>query len=107
MYKNRRMQNGRSQSIMNFVKPYAKRKQFCPTKNEIPDGFTLDIFIFYRFFNNPALDGYTSFNLHQYHILFNLLENELKIMETEMQGIDLKIVLFSPLTCSNMCKFLN
>jgi hypothetical protein len=62
--------------------------------------------MFFRAFYNPDLEGFSKLKLHQYHILFQLLEHELRFMETEMQGIDLKYVLFSALTCSNMSKFL-
>ena len=34
------------------------------------------------------------------------MENELCFTETEVQGINLKFVLFSALSCSNLCRFL-
>ena len=104
MYKHKK--DKKDTSIMNFVKPYSKRKQFCPLLDELPEVLTFDILTFFRFFHNPNLGDLTSTNIHQYHILFNLLESELRIMQTDMNGIELKNVIFSSISCSSMRKFL-
>lgn len=98
--------NSQPQGIMNFIRDFNKRHEFSWRASGLPEDITLDIYIFFRAFHNPDLEGFSQLKLHQYHILFQLLEHELRYMETEMQGIDLKFVIFSALTCSNMSKFL-
>ena len=72
-------------------------------KERIP----FELFLFFRNFINPDLEEFRiNQDLHKYHILFQLLEHELRFMETEMQGIVLNFVIFSARTCSNMNKFL-
>ena len=84
MYKGRTGPQGRVKSIINFVQPYSERRKFCPKSNELPDNYTFDMLTFFRFFKNPNLSNFSSTSLHQYHILFNLLESELRFMQTEM-----------------------
>lgn len=111
MYKNRMRNVSHPSSeehfgIMNFIRPYNKRHEFCPRDATLPEDVPFELLVFFRTFFNPDLDGFSRLKLHQYHILFQLLEHELRFMETELQGINLKYVLFSALTCSNMSKFL-
>mgnify|MGYP000274171532 CR=1 FL=1 len=106
MYKTKSTAQGQSKEILDYVLPYCDRRNFDPKVKELPDNITFDITCFFRFFRNPKLVNYSQSSLHQYHILFNLLESELRFMQTDMQGIELKIVLFSPITTANMQKFI-
>jgi hypothetical protein len=73
----------------------------------LPDNLTFEATLFFRFFRNPELKNYSSKSLQQYHILFNLLESELRFLQSEMQGVDLKMVLFSDMTSANMRIFIH
>ena len=99
-------ENQEHENILNFVRPYDKRSDFSTRDSGIPEDITFEIYTFFRAFYNPDLEGFSALNLHQYHILFQLLEHELCYTDTDVQGINLKFVLFSALTCSNMSKFL-
>jgi hypothetical protein len=94
------------ESILDFIRPYAKRADFDISKSGLAEGISFEIYVFFRNFYNPDLENFSSLNLHQYHILFQLLEHEMTFTQTEVQGINLKFVLFSATTCSNMAKFL-
>ena len=109
MYKHKKESGGNREeadTILNFLKPYSDRFDFCLREVGLPEDTCFEVYLLYRSFINPDLVGFTASNLHQYHILFQILEHELRFLQTEMQGIDLKFVLFSALTCANMRKFL-
>ena len=93
-------------SILNFIRPYETRHNFNTMQSGLMKDISFEVYCFYRTFYNPDLEGFSALSLHQYHILFQLLEHELNFTETEVQGIKLKYVLFSAITCSNMAKFL-
>jgi len=93
-------------TILSFIRPFKKRFEFNTFDAGLPDDISFEVYTFFRSFYNPDLEGFSSVSLHQYHILFQLLEHELNFTETEVQGINLKFVLFSAITCSNMSKFL-
>lgn len=97
---------GEEDSIIKFIRPMQNRFDFDPVNAGLPEDLSFEVFIFYRTFYNPDLQGFKALNLHQYHILFQLLEHEMNFTETEVHGINLKFVLFSEVTCSNMSKFL-
>ena len=93
-------------SYLKFVRPWDKRFMFNPNDCGIKEDISFEVYCLFRSFHNPDLEGFSALNLHQYHILFQLLEHELSYTETEVQGINLKFVMFSEISCSNMSKFL-
>jgi len=100
------MRNMQRESILDFVRPYNRRQDFDMDSWGLDQSLTFELYVYFRSFYNPDLKGFLSVNLHQYHILFQLLEHEMTFTETEVQGIYLKFVLFSSTTSSNMAKFL-
>ena len=111
MYSKRRVpitgrDRSQPQNIGRFLRPANEKGEFNIEQVGLPEGLPFDAYIFFRNFYNPDLEGFLDLDLHQYHILFQLLEHELRLMETDMQGIDLKFVLLTALTSSNMSKFL-
>jgi hypothetical protein len=106
MLRNNQYKNSGRESITDFIRPYTRRHDFDCEKCGIAEDVSFEIFVFFRSFYNPDLEGFSTLNLYQYHILFQLLEHEMTFTETEVQGINLKFVLFSATTCSNMAKFL-
>jgi hypothetical protein len=62
--------NANPLGIMNFIRDYDKRHEFSWRAAGLPEDISLDIYIFFRSFHNPDLEGFSQLKLHQYHILF-------------------------------------
>ena len=88
-------------------RPFKNRFDFKPDEKRLPNDLSFESLSFFRAYYNPEFEGFSSISLHQYHILFNMLEHEMVLTETEIQGINLKFVLFSSITSANMMTFLN
>lgn len=92
---------------MCYLRHRRKLLKFSHLDQKLQEMIPFELFLFFRNYINPELEDFKpNPDLHQYHILFQLLEHEMRFMETEMQGIVLNFVLFSARTCSNMNKFL-
>ena len=71
MYAHRESNNrDEADTIINFLKPYSKRFDFCLREVGLPEDTCFEVYLLYRTFINPDLVGFTASNLHQYHILF-------------------------------------
>jgi len=49
---------------MNFIRPYNKRHDFSWRESGLPEDITMEIYIFYRAFYNPDLEGFSQLKLH-------------------------------------------
>lgn len=77
MIKYNLFKNSGKDTILDFIRPFSKRFDFDCEKCGLMDDISFEIFVFFRNFYNPDLEGFSSLNLHQYHILFQLLEHEM------------------------------
>ena len=88
------------------LRPMKDRCNFSALKVGMPEDITFESYIFYRSFYNPQIEQFQHKKLEQYHVLLWLLEKELVISQTQVQGITLKFILYSAITCSTMINFL-
>ena len=51
--------NAQPQGIMNFIRDFDKRHEFSWRASGLPEDITLDIYIFFRAFHNPDLEGFS------------------------------------------------
>jgi hypothetical protein len=56
--------NAQPGGILSFIRPYELRHEFSWRESGLPEDITLDIYIFYRCFHNPDLEGFSQLKLH-------------------------------------------
>lgn len=52
------------ESILNYIRPFDQRDQFCLTEVGMPEDCCFESYIFYRAFHNPNLKAFSISNLH-------------------------------------------
>ena len=73
-------------SILNFIRPYETRHNFNTMQSGLMKDISFEVYCFYRTFYNPDLEGFSALSLHQYHILFQLLEHELNLLRPKCKA---------------------
>ena len=91
---------------MKFLIPWNKRQENNPDLVMEPEKIPFEMNLYYRHYFNPDLVFITKMRIYKYHILFQLLEHEMQIHSTHVQGVDLKYIMFTALTSYFMSKFL-
>ena len=64
MIKYNLFKNSGRDSIIDFIRPFENRADFDSSKCGLMEDLSFELYIFFRMFFNPDLEGFSSLNLH-------------------------------------------